>query len=409
MVQILGGSFAGMDLVFHAVQTCHQQSGKAQVRVHQWIGEAGFHATALGVRHKRDTDRGGTVLGRISQFHRCFEMGNQTLVAVGAGVGDGVQGTGVLDDAADVVQREVRQTGIAVAGKQVFAVFPHGLVHVHAGTVVAVVRLGHESGGLAIGIGHIVDHIFLQNGPVSALHQGAETGADFVLASARHFVVEHFNRNAQRFENQGHFSAHVLRAVNGRHWEVTTFDRGTVTTVAAFELGARVPGCFVFVNLVEGVVGFSAPTHAVKNEKFWLGAEECGITNTGGLEVGFRALGNGAGITVIGLAVAGLHHVTGDDDGGFFEEGVDVGGVGIGHEQHVRSFNALPARDRRAVKGMARRELVFIKMGYRHRGVLLFAAGIGETEVNKFDFVLFHHLHHVCDGLGHQILLLHGC
>jgi hypothetical protein len=37
--------------------------------------------------------------------------------------------------------------------------------------------------------------------------------------------------------------------------------------------------------------------------------------------------------------------------------------------------------------------------------VLPFATGIGETEVNKLDFVLFHHLHHVCDGLGHQILL----
>jgi hypothetical protein len=28
-------------------------------------------------------------------------------------------------------------------------------------------------------------------------------------------------------------------------------------------------------------------------------------------------------------------------------------------------------------------------MGNRHRGVLLFAAGIGETEVNKLDFVFY--------------------
>jgi hypothetical protein len=38
--------------------------------------------------------------------------------------------------------------------------------------------------------------------------------------------------------------------------------------------------------------------------------------------------------------------------------------------------------------------------------VLPLATGIGETEVNELDFVLFHHLHHVCDGLGHQILLV---
>jgi hypothetical protein len=40
--------------------------------------------------------------------------------------------------------------------------------------------------------------------------------------------------------------------------------------------------------------------------------------------------------------------------------------------------------------------------------VLLFATGIGEAEVNKFDFVVLHHLHHVCDGLCHQILLRIG-
>jgi hypothetical protein len=34
--------------------------------------------------------------------------------------------------------------------------------------------------------------------------------------------------------------------------------------------------------------------------------------------------------------------------------------------------------------------------------VLFFASGIGETEVNKLDFVVFHHVHDVGDGLGHQ-------
>jgi hypothetical protein len=40
--------------------------------------------------------------------------------------------------------------------------------------------------------------------------------------------------------------------------------------------------------------------------------------------------------------------------------------------------------------------------------VLLFATGIGEAEVNKLDFIVLHHLHHVCDGLCHQILLRMG-
>ena len=51
-------------------------------------------------------------------------------------------------------------------------------------------------------------------------------------------------------------------------------------------------------------------------------------------------------------------------------------------------------------------EFVFIKVGNGHGYVLLFAAGIGEAEVYKLDFVFFHHFHHVCDGLCHQILLV---
>jgi hypothetical protein len=50
-------------------------------------------------------------------------------------------------------------------------------------------------------------------------------------------------------------------------------------------------------------------------------------------------------------------------------------------------------------------ELAFVKLRHGRSDVLPFATGIGETEVNELDFVLFHHLHHVCDGLGHQILL----
>jgi hypothetical protein len=108
------------------------------------------------------------------------------------------------------------------------------------------------------------------------------------------------------------------------------------------------------------------------------------------------------GIAVVGLAVAGLDHVAGQDQRGFFEERVDVGGVRVGHQLHVGGFDALPAGDRRAVEGMARNELVFVKVRDRHGGVLLLATGIGETEVNELDFVFLHHLHHVCDGLGHQ-------
>jgi hypothetical protein len=42
-------------------------------------------------------------------------------------------------------------------------------------------------------------------------------------------------------------------------------------------------------------------------------------------------------------------------------------------------------------------------MGHGHGHVLLLATGVGEAEVHELDFVFLHHLHDVCDGLGHQI------
>jgi hypothetical protein len=89
--------------------------------------------------------------GRVGQLDRGFVARHQALVAVGGRVRDRVQRTGVLDDAADVEQREFRQAGIAVAGEQVLAVLPDRLVHVHARAVVADDRLRHERGRLAVG------------------------------------------------------------------------------------------------------------------------------------------------------------------------------------------------------------------------------------------------------------------
>src|SRR5690606_28474477 len=137
VVQVLVGRVARVDLVLHAVQTGHHQGGEGQVGIGQGIREAGFDAARLVRLHEGDADRGGTVARRVGQLDRGFVVRHQTLVRVGARIGDRVQGPGVLDDAADVVQRELGQAGVAVAGEQVLAVLPDRLVHVHAGTVVA--------------------------------------------------------------------------------------------------------------------------------------------------------------------------------------------------------------------------------------------------------------------------------
>src|SRR5690606_9845238 len=107
-------------------------------------------------------------------------------------IGNRIERTGVLDDAADVVQGVVRQTGVAIASKQVLAVLPDRLVYMHSRTVVACVRLGHEGSGFAVGVGNVMNDVLLQHRPVGALHQSAETCANLVLTSTSDFMVEHF-------------------------------------------------------------------------------------------------------------------------------------------------------------------------------------------------------------------------
>ena len=184
----------------------------------------------------------------------------------------------MLDDAADVVQGEVRQSCIAVASEQVFTVFPDRLVNVHAGAVVANDRLGHEGGGFAVRVRHIVDHVFLQLNPVSTLDQGAELGAQFHLTGVGHFVVMHFDGDAQGLKDQAHLRAHVLEAVNRRHGEIAALDSGTVAGVAMLVFFASVPGGFFRADLDETAGHVVLPAYAVENEEFWLRTKVGGVT-----------------------------------------------------------------------------------------------------------------------------------
>ena len=211
----------------------------------------------------------------------------------------------------------------------------------------------------------------------------------------------HFDRDAQRFEHQAHLGAHVLEAVHRRHREVAALDGRPVAGVAVLVFLAGVPGGFFGFDLHEAARHVDLPAHAVEDEELGLGAEVGGVAQAGRLHVGLGALGQRARVAFVGLAVGGVDDVAGQDQRRLFEERVDVGGVGVGHQRHVRGFDALPAGDRRAVEGMAVVELVLVEGRQRHRDVLLLAAGVGKPEVNELDLVVLHHLHHVGNSLCH--------
>ena len=309
----------------------------------------------------------------------------------------------MLDDAADVVQGELAQAGVTVAGEQVLAVLPDRLVDMHAGAVVADDGLGHEGGGLAVGGGGVVHDVLEHLRPVGTLGQARELGADLALAGGRHFVVMHFDRDADLFQRDAHGGTDVVQAVDRRDREVAALDGRTVAEVAAFELVAGGPGRFLGEDLAVRARHVDFPLDAVEDEEFGFRTEVGGVADAAALEVGLGALGDRARVAVVALAVGRLDDVTGQDQGGLVHERVDVGRVGVRHQQHVGGLDALPTGDRRTVECMPLGELVLGEGRDRHADVLLLAAGVGETEVDEADFVLLDQVHDLGDC--HAVLL----
>ena len=265
----------------------------------------------------------------------------------------------------------------------------------HARAVVTRIGLRHEGRGLAVSGRHVPDRVLLDLGPVSTLHEGGETGADFALAGSAHFVVMHFNRDALLSEQRAHFSTDVHQLINRRNREIAALRQGAVGQVAAFILEAGGPGSLFAFNLVEAVLGIIAIADAVENEELEFRTKVSGVADAGGLQIGFSALREGAGITFVTLARVRFHNVAGEQQRVLLTEGVHAGRFRIRKQQHVGGLDASPALDRGTVKDVAHFELVFSQLICGDRDALLFAERISKAEANELHVVVFDHLEDV--------------
>ena len=214
-------------------------------------------------------------------------------------------------------------------------------------------------------------------------------------------MMMHLDRHTHLLEDQAHLGAHVLEGINRRDREIAALDRRAMGQIAAFEVQPGRPAGLFRVDLDTATRHVDVPGHRIENEKLGLRAEKGRITDAGRFQVSLGTLGQRARIAIVALAIGRFDDVAAQDQGRLFAEGIDVGGCRIGHQQHVRGFDAFPAGDRGAVEGVAGDELVFVEMRDRNRDVLLLAAGIGETEINEFDFVVRNFLHDVL-GRSHR-------
>ncbi|RMN84403.1 hypothetical protein ALQ56_05747 [Pseudomonas syringae pv. papulans] len=400
VIQVFVSCVARVDLVLDAVQASHQQSRECQVRVGRWIREACFDTTAARAGDVRNTDRRGTVTGRVGQHDRCFEARDQTLVGVGRRVGEAVQSLTVLDDAADEVQGGIGQTGIAFACEGVLAILGDGHVYVHTRTVVTVQWLGHESSGTAVSVGNVVYAVLEGLNFVSLLDQRVEFHADFVLASSCHFVVVNFHDLAHFFQSVAHCGADFVVVVDRWQREVTTFDARTVALVAAIDVAVGHPGSLFGEDLEHGTGDVGLELHFVEDEELWLRTYEYGVADTGGLQVFLGTVGNGARVAVVALHGRRFDDVAHQNQGWLFGERVEQGGFVIRQENHVGRFDAFPASDGGTVEHFADfEEIVFQCIARRHGDVLLLALGVCEAQINPFNVMIFDELNRLRHGV----------
>ncbi len=280
-------------------------------------------------------------------------------------------------------------------------VLPDRHVDVHARAVVAVVGLGHEGRGLAVGGGDVLDDVLVLQDVVGLLGEAAEDQAELVLRRGD-LVVVLVDLHAHALHGRQHLGADVLGAVGRVDREVAALDPGPVAHVAHLVFGVGVPGGVDRVDLEADLVRGDRVAHVVEDEELGLGAEVGGVADAGGLQVGLGLLRGAARVARVGLVGVGLEHGAVDAQRLLGVERVDVDRARVRHQLHVGLVDRLPAGDRGAVEHEAFVEEVVVDEIGDDADVLQASARIAEPDVHVDDVLVLDHLE---DGF----LVCHRC
>ena len=140
----------------------------------------------------------------------------------------------MFDDAANVVERDVRQATVLVAREQRLAFLLQGLMHVHAVAVVADERLRHERQRLAVPVRNVLQRVLENLDLVGFLGQRVRSDVDLALARSCHLVMMDLELKTHLLAGHRHGGTDVLLRVDRRHGEIAAFDAGAMSLVAVF-------------------------------------------------------------------------------------------------------------------------------------------------------------------------------
>ena len=117
----------------------------------------------------------------------------------------------MLDNAAYVIQRGVRQSRIAVASKGIVTPLGDGLVHVHARAVVSHQWLGHKGCRFAVGMGDVEYAVLKDLHLIRLGDQGVELDANFTLTCGAHLMVVNLDVETHLLHRGTHSGTDVMQ------------------------------------------------------------------------------------------------------------------------------------------------------------------------------------------------------
>ena len=138
----------------------------------------------------------------------------------------------MLDQAADVPQRQLRQSRVTVAREERLAIFPQRLMGVHAAAVVLEERLRHESHRLSGLVGDILHDVLEQHHVVGRADQRVKAQINLRLASTGDLMMVTLDLEPAALHGERHLGTQVLIMVGRRYREITLFVARTIAQVA---------------------------------------------------------------------------------------------------------------------------------------------------------------------------------
>ena len=172
----------------------------------------------------------------------------------------------MFENAADIIQTELRDTGIVFPGKERFPIFPDALVRVHPRSGITEERLRHEGHRLAMSARYVFDDVLVQHHLVCGSQKGIKSDIDFGLTGRGCLVMMLFDLDTDLFHFQDHLAPDILLGIGRSHGEIPLLMPNLPPQIDP--LLPHVPGTFLRVDIIEAAVAGLVVTGMIEDEKF---------------------------------------------------------------------------------------------------------------------------------------------